>query len=365
MLGNYETPTTASVSASSVPVATLIYSASGRNPFGYVLAAGEAFARGVFPELTLAVDNNYTNVDTPSGTYSAASDIKVPNLFSSGGRFPLASDLVLVNTSNINNQGAGGLFGGNTSITLTANQIPPHRHDATVQGTGYTSTDGGNGNRANVGQTGSAIYNSAGTLLTASAGTPSAVNVQNPFGSVYALIRSTNLVPSYYQTGCVNIDSTNNMFWVRFRNSGSLVTNGTQVCTLQTGAFTTTQFISNIINSVAASLLLTSIAQTTVLMNFTVNSQGRYVYKMFCGTGSITVEFNFTQTPGVSIPFAVLDKTADTLGYYTRTSITYAIGFFTNQRDYISPPKAMKIYFGSVEEGSMSSANLPNITNSF
>ena len=101
-------------------------------------------------------------------------------------------------------------------------------------------------------------------------------------------------------------------------------------------------------------------------MNFSLNSQGHYVYKMFCGTNAVTVEFVFTQVPGTLISFAVLDKTADTLGYFTRTnSPVYGVGNNFLQRDYISPPKAMKIYFGSVEEGTMDSANLPNITNNF
>ena len=372
LLGYYDTPTNASVSSSSVPVASLIYSASGRNPFGYVLAAGEAFSRSIFPDLSLAVDNNYSNVDTPSGSYTASADIKVPNMFASGGRFPLASDLFLVATSNINSQNAAGLYGGSSAITLTANQLPPHKHQMSNLGPNSASfTSGGSissaaFNGANpTSYTNADIYNNANTLLTAAAGTPAAVNIQNPFNTVNALIKCTNVIPSYYQTGCVNIDSTNNRFWVRIRNNSGIVSNGTQVCTLQSGSFTTSQLVNNIVSTLSTCLLASAVGQTFVLLGFSVNSQGRYVYRLTCGTQDITVEFNFTQTPGATISQAVLDKTADTLGYFTRTSITYKAGNLTNQRDYISPPKAMKIYFGSVEENTMSSANLPNITNSF
>ena len=375
LLGSYETAGITNVITNATPIGTLSFSASGRNPYGYVVANGEAFDNTLYPDLQLAIQNNYANTDTPSGSFNGTNDYKIPNLTGSN-RFPMASDLQVVTTSNITNLTAALLYGGASNVTLAVSNLPPHEHQ--TQQAGGTSLASGSGNRTGDPNTGGPltyadIYDSTGTKIVQANGTgQTAVNIRNPFTSLYALVHSTSVIPSYYQTGCVNIDATNNRFWVKFQLNGSNITNGIQVCTLQMGAFTPVQMLTNLVNALSADELVSGIAQTFVLGSaYSINSQGRYVYKIYCGTtgagnpNSVTVTFDFTQANGTTIPQAVLDKTADTLGYYTRSVVTYNVGALTTQRSYIAPPKAMKIYFGCVEDGSMSSANLPTVTNSF
>lgn len=75
--------------------------------------------------------------------------------------------------------------GGVSSITLTASNIPPHEHDATVQGNGFAAVDGGNGNRADGGKTGSTIYDSSGTAV----GGPAAIDIRPPFYALAYIMR--------------------------------------------------------------------------------------------------------------------------------------------------------------------------------
>ena len=364
---------TAIINAS--PIGSVLFSASGRNPYGYVVANGEAFDKSVYPDLQLAVGTNYANTDTPSGNYNGTNDYKIPNLTGSN-RFPMASDLVVVSTSNITNLAAGSLYGGVSNVMLAASNLPPHEHQ-TLQAGGQ-SLASGSGNRSGDPNTGGPltyadIYDATSTKVVQANGTgQAAVNIRNPFTSLYALVHATSVVPTTYQAGCVNIDTTNNKFWVKFQLNGVTVTNGIQQCVIPVGAYTPVRFLTVLTTTLSKCLLATSITQTLVLGSaYSLNSQGRYVYKVYCGTtgngtpSAVTMTFDFTQANGYAISQSVLEKTADTLGYYTRSLIVYNIGNLTTQRSYIAPPKAMKIYFGCVEDGSMNAANLPTITNNF
>ena len=375
MLGVYDNSSSSNTTliVNADPIASIKMSASVRNPYGYLIATGEIFDKACYPDLQLAIQNNYIYSDGPSGTIGA-NDFKIPNLVYGSNRFPMASDLQIVSSNLISNLTAASLYGGASNITLSSSNLPPHIHQIGIGNNVFAYNNGSGNSAAAVNganaptKTNADIYNASGTLVVASNATPSAVNIINPYTTVYSLIHATSVIPSTYQTGCVNIDSTNNRFWTRL-TINTIVTY-TVAVQLASGSFTPVQFLENLRKSVSVPLLA-ALGQQYVLGGYTLNSQGKYVYKMYCGqTGasqanSVQLTFNFTQNYNVSIPQAVLDKTADTLGYYTRTSITYNVGNLTSQRSYISPPKAMKIYFGSIEDGSMNANNLPNITISF
>lgn len=80
--------------------------------------------------------------------------------------------------------------GGSTSVTLTANNIPPHAHGLSSNGQNF---DGGGSissvqpfyNGDNV-KTGSTIYDSSGTAV----GGPSAINITPPFYALAYIMRT-------------------------------------------------------------------------------------------------------------------------------------------------------------------------------
>ena len=119
------------------PIGSMLLWSTSTAPSGFLLCNGQAVSRTAFAPL-------FAVIGTTWGIGDNSTTFNVPN---TAGRV----------VRGVNGTYTQALTGGAESVTLAANQLPNHAHTITdpghthpavFQGTGYTASDGGNGNRA-------------------------------------------------------------------------------------------------------------------------------------------------------------------------------------------------------------------------
>jgi microcystin-dependent protein len=123
-----------------------------------------------------------TGSGNATGSYNVnRASFAVPNMVS---KFPLGAQF--------NGSPAIASTGGASTVVISADNLPQHRHGYNLAaGTGYASADGGNGNRASQVQNytnGDQTVPNVGTTPV----TNSAVNILNPYLSLYYIIHAKN-----------------------------------------------------------------------------------------------------------------------------------------------------------------------------
>ena len=114
------------------PIGTIICFAGQIVPPGWILCDGSEISKSEYSKLFSVIGNTY-------GTPANSSNFILPNLQQ---RTPLGK-------SNSNNLGDNG---GNSSITLSTNQLPSHSHTGTTSAAGshsHTATDAGHNHSYN------------------------------------------------------------------------------------------------------------------------------------------------------------------------------------------------------------------------
>ena len=375
------------------PIGDVTFTASQRNPVGFLICDGSIYNSNAFPDLSLSIGSNYlTNSNTPYSYWSSNSfsngDFYIPNLNS---LFALGGNLVSNSTSNFTNVNVNG---GSSSVTLSVSNVPPHEHrQLQPGGTSLASTSGNRTGDPNTSGplTQADIYDYNGNLITASNASPTAVTIPKPPYQLFnSLIRTDYKINTSWIKGYINIDATNDQFYAVVLTSLSpSITYSTYAVTLSNGAFTIPQMLSNITGSIGNAISNAQSAPCScTLSNYSYNTQGNYVYKIILNSTSPNanaygVGFGFTTastsaslhipTPNRVIPQNILDACADTLGFQTRTNYGQSPGSGTysyntgygGTYDYICPPKAFKIYWGSEGDATMPSYLLSNVINSF
>ena len=108
------------------PIGTIICFAGQSVPPGWILCDGSEISKSEYPKLYSVIGNTY-------GTSSNSSNFVLPDLRQ---RMPLGKS----------NSNALGDNGGNSSVTLSTNQLPSHSHSGTTSSAGshsHTATDAG------------------------------------------------------------------------------------------------------------------------------------------------------------------------------------------------------------------------------
>lgn len=376
---------------------SIITTASARNPFGSIFCDGTVVTKAAYPDLYLAIGQVYQYQSNALTTYfSASTDFVVPNLMNTSS-FPTYSTLIYPSgTSNFSQ--LTNLNGGSNNVTLNASNVPSHSHGLTNNGSQYTG--GGSVTAvqatytATSGNTGTAIYNSAGTIVVAAGATPTTVNVRNAYNNFASLIRATYVVPSSYQLGYVNFTNANNQFFMTCA-VGALPTPSFIAfpAILPTGSFTILQTMNNLAAAFGNALVTRGYTGATGVVKtnqYSYNNVANWVCKMnvppvnaptgsglsnFLGYVGITFAANTPNTTYTgTIPYSVLDATALTLGFQTRqqangpdfTEELWGTGGGTPATyDYIYAPNPMQVYWGSIGDGTISAAQFPTVINTF
>ena len=259
-LGNYTTATSSGNTSIAPylikPIGEVTFTASSRNPAGFLTCDGSVFSKSVFPDLALAIGQNYANnTVTVGGTnfswLSNSQDFAIPNL---QNVFPLGGSVLGQDKSNFYSV---AIMGGSNRVTLNVSNIPPHEHIQQQGGVTATSGAGARAGDPNVAGplTQAGIYDSNGTLVTASGATPQAVVLPNPPYSIFnSLIRATYNINPAWQVGYINIDSTNNQFYAPVLTNISPLTFSNYAVTLSQGYFTPVQMLNNILSSVGSAV---------------------------------------------------------------------------------------------------------------
>ena len=384
------------------PYGTVIQSASGRNPYGYLMCDGEIYSKDLYPDLQTALGQVYqyqSNVGS-LGTFDPVYDFVIPNLMDASTAVTYKTLLFNGGTSNFSQPGA--LTGGANTVVLNASNVPSHSHALTNNTLTYTAAGAITAVQATTGtvsgQTGTGIYNSSGTLVVAGGAAATAVDIRNSYNSLASLIRSSYTVPSTYVPGYVNFTSANNQFYFIYAAGSTVSTATLYACpvSLPTGAYTALQVMNNLAIAFKNALISEGYVSATgnvIANNYSTNRVGNWVCKMnvppvaqsgllsflgFCGMGfsSTAPSYKAVTYHGATISNAILDATATTLGFFTRQ---YSTSYVTNQsylwgtggtlgtqkNDYIYSPKPLNFYFGSVADGTMTINTIPNVINSF
>ena len=356
-----------------IPYGEVTFNASDRNPVGMLICDGEIYDKGAYPDLYYALGTNFNAVSSPAWTNTSvgANDFKVPNLiaaFPQGGFLGTASGTNTINTTTNS--------GGAASVALTAANIASHKHTVPFRNAGVSYNGGSSYAPAeNQGSTLSdgTIYNNSGTSVTTAGANGAPFSIIPPYMALTPLVRADYSAQSTYQIGYVNVTLANNRFWCRLTWAPSGLYTG--IVTIVPGAYTPAQFITAINNAISAFVLASPLVLTTILMGYSYSGTGRYVFKIRSGNSLTAIEFDFTTQFGTTIPQANLDLCADLMGYYTRTYAQYngsnnppnyyRIDNTGGSQSYIAPPKPMKIYYGSIADGTMTAGQLTGVTNSF
>lgn len=371
------------------PYGDVDFSASARNPLGYLICTGEVYSQSLYPDLYLAIGNQYSaQSNTGSKSFNSTYDFVIPNLMNQG-TFVTASAIIQSGaSSNFTND---VLTGGASSVSLTPANIASHKHDTTIVGNGLGSASGAISTSApptsGTSLTTGVIYNNAGTSVTNAGSNGSAFSIINPYNSLNAIIRATYTIPSTYQLGKVNFTNSNNQFYM-IGAFGSLPTPTVYAMnsTLPVGSFTVPQTMSNIVIAMSNTLVAYGYnPYTASLLNYNVNSVGNWVCKInlsaLTGTGTFGsfvsyagIDFSglitgVNYSTATNVPNATLDATATMLGFFTRqpgtTSNAGTWNTNIHNADYVYSPKPMNIYWGSIADGTITSSQFPNTSNSF
>ncbi len=372
------------------PIGDTSFSASARNPFGYLNCDGSVVSQTAYPDLFLSLGHTYdgvagVNANSNCRQYASGSDFVIPNFNVNPGnsvsRFPTGAFLSVFNTSNAE---IPDVVGGASQVVLNASNVPQHKHTYFQAGSQSINPVGGSqaaGNQFNVGAyTGSSIYDSNTNLVVN--GDPAPFSITPSFMLFNSIVRSDNPYTSA-RVGYTTFTSANNKFYL------SLLANAANLpdppisdfnvfaITLPIGNFTRQQVLNNIASSIKTSVNSYSgttgvtIASCDISGN-AITPTGMYVmslkivvtppgsdiaYGNFCFlTSSAYAGANYITG---DIPADVLDRTADTLGFLTRSYNPGVTSFIQNQYNfnsyggelsYIAPPKAMKINWnGSIQ----------------
>ena len=341
-------PSSKSVAGYSIlPIGAIELSASPRNPLGYYVCNGDIISKDTNPDLWLSIGNTYG-----LGLGLDPTDFALPNLLHN---MPLG--LPLVAYTNIGDNGiqitATRLYDGSATVSLNIANIPPHAHGYDVGGATSTAGGGfrsGDANVDNGNKTKSDIYNDAGTLITASNAAPTSFSVQNPYAGVQYLIRSTYAIPETSVVGRVNIDTTNNQFYVSWGG------NNLTKATLHPGAYTFLQMLNEFSRAI-----IEQTSSTYFLNAYTIDTFGNYAFRILTPDNStLAISFEYGAGAG-GVTIGVLDKCADTLGLITRTTYT----FDSSSAGYasLSSTKALKCNWnGSVADGTLIASDFQYIT---
>ena len=380
-----------------VDYGTVITTASARNPYGSIFCDGTVVTKAAYPDLYLAIGQVYQYQSNVGTTYfNASTDFVVPNLMNALS-FPTYSTLIFP-TGGSNFSQLISLTGGSNNVTLTSSNVPSHSHALTNNGSQYTGGGSVTAVQANFvtasGNTGAAIYNSAGTIVVASGATPTTVNVRNAYNNLASLIRATYVIPSSYQLGYVNFTNANNQFFMTCA-VGSLPTPSFIAipAIMPTGSFTILQTMNNLAAAFGNALVTkgyTGATGSVITNKYSYNNVGNWVCKMsvppvtapggsglsnFLGYVGITFAANTSNTTYTgTIPYSVLDATALTLGFQTRQQANAPD--FTEELwgtggnspavyDYIYAPNPMQIYWGSIGDGTISASQFASVINNF
>lgn len=369
------------------PIGEVSFTASARNPVGFLTCDGSIYTQSTYPDLALAVGQNYANQPLPAYTFSvlnSAVDFAIPNLTNV---FALGGSLLVQSTSNFLNQTT---MGGSSNVTLNVSNVPPHEHRFTAPTSGSGSAVTSSGASANTGNTNADIYNSNGTLVTSATSSPQPVSIMPPYNTLNSLVRASYAINPQWQVGYVNIDSTNNQFYAVVDIALTGTTRATYAVTLAQGYFTPYQMLNNMLNSIGTAVATAQGTACPISLqasnSYSISAQGNWVMKINMNNStSFGLGFAFTThanvtspsvqipSPNRVIPQAILDATADTLGFPTRSMLGTipGAGQFTLQTgnfsrwDYFSAPKAFKIYWGSLGDATIPNALQSNIINSF
>ena len=342
-------PSSKSVAGYSIlPIGAIELSASPRNPLGYYICNGDTYTKSGNPDLWFAIGDSYSQGGAD------ITDFIVPNM---SYNFPMGQPLIQKTDT-----GPGGIQigtttvnGGTSTVILNVSNIPPHAHPSLTVQNGMGSSSGGIGTAQPVGTAnpgaiiGADIYDGNGNLITSSGNTAQPFNIQNPYTGVQYLIRSTYAIPETSVVGRVNIDTTNNQFYVAW---GS---NTATVATLNPGAYTFLQMLNEFARAI--------IAQTSpdyFLNAYTIDPFGNYVARIHAPSNP-GISINFSQDGDTTISNSVLDKCADTLGFITRSINAVNIVY---DDCIISPYKAMKCNWnGSIADGTLNASDFTYISN--
>lgn len=381
----------------ATPVGETSFSASMRNPFGYVTCDGEVFSKTAYPDLYLAIGNGYDgngcNKNPWCFDYQTEFDFIVPNYNTYNGqtlyKFPTGSPISLFDLSQNVLQGVNG---GAQSVTLDVSNIPQHEHQY-FQAGGIGGLAGGTatfaGGTFNVGAyTGSVIYDSNNNVIVNDK--PAEFSILPTFMRFNMLLRSDELYSSA-RPGYTTFTTANNKFWmVLLTYTGNLPSPEPEdfsafAISLPTGNYTRPQVLSNIVKSIKSDINAYGLSNVNVtqcdLSGYAITPQGQWTAKIQMSYNPDAVDVAYGNISFVyggyanvygSITQDILDRTADTLGFFTRSYNPGSNGFISSSNynfnnyggalSYIVPPKAMKINWnGSIANNDFNLSLFSNI----
>ena len=386
----------------ATPIGSVLFSGSSRNCEGFLDCDGEVYSKNAFPDLYLTLINAYddsgSNKNKRCLIYDGSNDFIVPPFKQTIGqtvsRFANAGQIYYYNSSN--NYVLNDLSGGNSNVVLDLSNVPMHEHQ--YQRYGGTQTTGlANGSfdpqsGTILNKTECELYDCSGNLAQSGAAQPFSI-VPNylRFNSVIRACEPDDNSLAGYTT----ITTENNKFYVSLLwNDSNFPTPSTDdfkvfECTLSVGNFKRLQLLQNLLNAIVNAVnSQTSVAQLTVnsasFYSYRIAPDGQYTMSLNIdytgsnvtpGTGYVQFLFNtVANMPYIyyypfgttNIPQEVLDKTANTLGFFTRScnpgganNYVSAYSVASNYGyDLIEPPKAMSINFeGSIQNGDFTLAD--------
>ena len=384
----------------ATPIGNFEFTGSARNPQGHLMCDGAVYSQLAFPDLYLAIGDVYSG---PSNNYynkkclhfDISNDFVVPSYVDTSGnsisRFPLGGTLASYGTGAY---AYTDVSGGASQVVLDISNIPMHEHQLTRYGGTQTTGLANGGFDPQTGtiliKTECELYDCSGNLAQSGPAQPFPV-IPN-FMKFNALIRA-NSPDSSALVGYTTITTQNDRFYINMLGTAcNFPTPGTTdfetfAVTLKKGNFTRPQFLSNIAASIKSSVNSFSnssyfnieIASCT-LDTYKISPQGLYTmalnidYAPLNNSGIGFVQFVFNTSNNIpsygvygAIPQDVLDRTADTMGFMTRSVYpglpnnyitSYSVNSNFSPLSNIVPPKAMKINWnGSVQNGDYSLSN--------